>query len=100
MIEARESILSRQGDDNYVDSLKRSFDTFCPVKTTPYENNPFFACVERAGLFAKVSCWLIKLRINPLNIFPENANANLKKGGHIDRFQFNLVENGQKYEDN
>lgn len=58
MIKARESILSRRGEDD-IDSLKRSFDTFCPVKTIPYENNPFFTCVERAGLFAKVSCWLI-----------------------------------------
>lgn len=59
MIKARESILSRGGDDNDIDFLKRSFDTFCPVKTTPYEDNPFFSCVERAGLFAKVSRWSI-----------------------------------------
>lgn len=55
MLKAREGILYGRGEDQSIDALKTKFDDYCPMKKFPYEENPFFTCVERAGLYPDVS---------------------------------------------
>lgn len=55
LIEAREGIVLRKGEEHDSEFLKQMFDGYCPVKTIPYEENPFFTCMERAGLHVKVT---------------------------------------------
>uniref|UniRef100_A0A673B2G8 Cadherin domain-containing protein n=1 Tax=Sphaeramia orbicularis TaxID=375764 RepID=A0A673B2G8_9TELE len=51
MLKAREGIIYSRGEDQSIEALKSKFDQFCtPVKSIPYEENPFYTCVERAGL--------------------------------------------------
>lgn len=53
MIKAREGIAGRKGEEEHDgEFLRRMFDGYCPVKTISYEENPFFTCMERAGLDA------------------------------------------------
>lgn len=55
LIKAREGILSGREDDQSIDALKAKFNDYCPGPMVPYEENPFFTCVERAGLCPHVS---------------------------------------------
>ncbi|KAG7476020.1 cadherin-17 [Solea senegalensis] len=48
MLKARESIHYSRGEDRSLDALKTKFNEYCPGPKTPYEENPFFTCVERA----------------------------------------------------
>lgn len=51
MLKAREGIQYSRGEAPSTDALKRKFDEFCsPTKDIPYEHNPFYTCVERAGV--------------------------------------------------
>lgn len=50
MLKAREGIQYGKGEDRSIDALKTKFKDYCPVQNIPYEENPFFTCVERAGL--------------------------------------------------
>uniref|UniRef100_A0A8C6V1C4 Cadherin 17, LI cadherin (liver-intestine) n=1 Tax=Neogobius melanostomus TaxID=47308 RepID=A0A8C6V1C4_9GOBI len=51
MLKAREGIRYSRGEDQSIEALKTKFDNFCsPVQSIPYEQNPFFTCVERAEL--------------------------------------------------
>ncbi|XP_076593748.1 cadherin-17 [Chaetodon auriga] len=50
MLKAREGIQYGIGEDHSIDTLKAKFDNFCSVQKVPYEENPFFTCVERAEM--------------------------------------------------
>ena len=54
LLKAREGVVySRSQDGSSHDALKRKFDEYCsPIQDVPYELNPFFTCVERAGMTA------------------------------------------------
>lgn len=55
-IEAREGFTLRKGEEEpNEDYLKKMFDGYCPVKTISYEENPFYKCMERAGLYGEVT---------------------------------------------
>ncbi|XP_035019448.2 cadherin-17 [Hippoglossus stenolepis] len=49
-LNARESIQYTRGEDQSIEALKTKFDDYCPVPKIPYEQNPFFTCVERAEM--------------------------------------------------
>lgn len=51
MLKAREGIQYGRGEDQSVDALRAKFNDYCPVQKIPYEENPFFTCVERAGRY-------------------------------------------------
>lgn len=55
MLKATEGIQFSRGEDQSIDSLKIKFDDYCPDQRVPYEANPFFTCVARAGLYREVS---------------------------------------------
>lgn len=55
LLKAREGIQYARGEDRSIETLKRKFDDYCLVQEVPYEHNPFFTCVQRAGLFPKES---------------------------------------------
>lgn len=48
MLKAREGIQYGRGEDQSIDALRTKFNDYCPVQNTPFEENPFFTCVERA----------------------------------------------------
>ncbi|XP_039974065.1 cadherin-17 [Xiphias gladius] len=50
MLKAREGIQYGKGEDRSIDALKTKFKDYCPVQNIPYEENPFFTCVERAEM--------------------------------------------------
>ncbi|XP_036931558.1 cadherin-17 [Acanthopagrus latus] len=50
MLKAREGILYSRGDDRSIEALKSRFDDYCPEPKLPYEQNPFFTCVQRAEM--------------------------------------------------
>ncbi|XP_033836798.1 cadherin-17 isoform X2 [Periophthalmus magnuspinnatus] len=51
LLKAREGIRYSRGEDQSLDALRTKFDHFCaPVHTIPYEENPFFTCVQRAEI--------------------------------------------------
>ncbi|XP_015260440.1 PREDICTED: cadherin-17 [Cyprinodon variegatus] len=47
MLKASEGIQYARGEDQSIDSLKAKFNDYCTVQDIPYEENPFFTCVER-----------------------------------------------------
>lgn len=51
-LKAREGIHYGQGEDRSIDTLKAKFDEYCTAHRVPYEENPFFTCMEKAGLFS------------------------------------------------
>lgn len=56
MIKAREGIAFRRGEEEHdTEFLKKMFDGYCPTRTISYEENPFFTCMERAGVYAEVT---------------------------------------------
>lgn len=55
LLKAREGIQYSIGEERSVESLKRKFDDYCSVQEIPYEHNPFFTCVQRAGVFPEQS---------------------------------------------
>lgn len=56
LIKAREGITLRKGDEEHdTEFLMKMFDGYCPVRTISYQENPFFTCMERAGLHAEVT---------------------------------------------
>lgn len=56
MLKASEGIQYARGEDQSIDSLKAKFNDYCSVQDIPYEENPFFTCVERQGLFPESRC--------------------------------------------
>ncbi|XP_056261999.1 cadherin-17 [Pseudoliparis swirei] len=48
MLKAREGIRYARGEDQSLDALRIKFNDYCPVQNIPFEENPFFTCVERA----------------------------------------------------
>lgn len=50
MLKAREGIQYNTGEDGTMETLRTKFNSYCPVQNIPYEQNPFYTCVERAGL--------------------------------------------------
>ncbi|XP_051813310.1 cadherin-17 [Acanthochromis polyacanthus] len=50
MLKAREGILYSRGEHQSADVLKTKFSEFCPDSRVPYEDNPFYTCMERAEL--------------------------------------------------
>ncbi|XP_077383453.1 cadherin-17 [Festucalex cinctus] len=50
MLNAREAIQFARGEERSADSLKAKFNDYCPSPTIPYEQNPFFTCVERTEM--------------------------------------------------
>nr|XP_046254566.1 cadherin-17 [Scatophagus argus] len=50
MITSREGIQYHMGEERSIDTLKIKFNEYCPVQNIPYEENPFFTCVERAEM--------------------------------------------------
>ncbi|XP_077577144.1 LOW QUALITY PROTEIN: cadherin-17 [Stigmatopora nigra] len=50
LLDARQKILFARGEDRSVDALKEKFNNYCPSPTIPYEQNPFFTCVEKAEM--------------------------------------------------
>ncbi|XP_062255425.1 cadherin-17 [Platichthys flesus] len=49
-LKARESIHYARGEDQSIEALKTKFEDYCPLPKVPYEQNPFFTCVERAEI--------------------------------------------------
>lgn len=49
MLKAREGIRYSRGEDQSIETLRTKFNSYCPVQNIPYEQNPFYTCVERAG---------------------------------------------------
>ncbi|CAJ1062189.1 cadherin-17 [Xyrichtys novacula] len=49
-LKAREGIHYGKGEERSTEALKMKFSEYCPVQAIPYEENPFFTCVERAEL--------------------------------------------------
>ncbi|XP_072250425.1 cadherin-17 [Leuresthes tenuis] len=49
-LKAREGIQYGRGEDRSLDALKGKFDEYCSAQKVPYEQNPFFTCVERAEM--------------------------------------------------
>uniref|UniRef100_A0A8C2WW55 Cadherin domain-containing protein n=1 Tax=Cyclopterus lumpus TaxID=8103 RepID=A0A8C2WW55_CYCLU len=47
MLKAREGIQYGRGEDQSIDALRTKFNDYCPVQNIPFEENPFFTCVER-----------------------------------------------------
>lgn len=70
MLKAREGIQYNRGEDQTTETLRAKFDNYCPVQNIPYDQNPFYTCVERAGRSPPPSS-----RLGPLE--------SLKKGGRI-----------------
>ncbi|XP_003450982.1 cadherin-17 isoform X2 [Oreochromis niloticus] len=50
LLKAREGIQYARGEDRSIETLKRKFDDYCSVHEVPYEQNPFFTCVQRAEM--------------------------------------------------
>ncbi|KAM6909589.1 cadherin-17 [Xenentodon cancila] len=50
MLRAKGGFQFGRGEDRSIDALKGKFDEYCLVQKVPYEENPFFTCVERAEL--------------------------------------------------
>ncbi|XP_029307808.1 cadherin-17 [Cottoperca gobio] len=50
MLSAREGIRYGRGEDRSIDALRTKFEDYCPATKIPYEENPFFTCVERAEI--------------------------------------------------
>ncbi|KAM9805986.1 cadherin-17 isoform 1-T1 [Syngnathus typhle] len=50
MLNAKETIQFARGEDRSADSLKAKFTDYCPSPTVPFDQNPFFTCVERAEM--------------------------------------------------
>lgn len=53
-LKAREAIHYSRGEDQSIDALKTKFNDYCPGHVIPYDANPFFTCVERAGWYPDV----------------------------------------------
>lgn len=70
MLKAREGIQYNRGEDQTIETLKDKFNSYCPVQNIPYDQNPFYTCVERAGRSPPPSS-----HVGPLEL--------LKKGGGI-----------------
>ncbi|XP_037310909.2 cadherin-17 [Pungitius pungitius] len=49
-LKAREGIHYARGEDHSIDALRTKFNDYCPVQKIPFEENPFFTCVERAEI--------------------------------------------------
>lgn len=49
MLKAREGIHYNRDEDQTMEALRTKFDSFCPVHIIPYDQNPFYTCMERAG---------------------------------------------------
>ncbi|XP_045901580.1 cadherin-17 [Micropterus dolomieu] len=49
-LKAREGIQYGRGEDRSIDALKTKFNDYCSMQQVPYEENPFFTCVERAEM--------------------------------------------------
>lgn len=52
MLKAREGIRYSRGEEQTIETLRTKFNSYCPVQNIPYEQNPFYTCVERAGVSA------------------------------------------------
>ncbi|XP_041845193.1 cadherin-17 [Melanotaenia boesemani] len=50
MLKSKQGIQYARGEDRSIDALKGKFDEYCSVPKVPYEENPFFTCVERAEI--------------------------------------------------
>ncbi|KAI3361023.1 hypothetical protein L3Q82_013219 [Scortum barcoo] len=50
LLKAREGILYGRGEDQSIGALRTKFNDYCPGQNVPYEENPFFTCVERAEI--------------------------------------------------
>uniref|UniRef100_H3C6G7 Cadherin domain-containing protein n=1 Tax=Tetraodon nigroviridis TaxID=99883 RepID=H3C6G7_TETNG len=50
MLKAREGIRYSRGEEQTIETLRTKFNSYCPVQNIPYEQNPFYTCVERAEL--------------------------------------------------
>ncbi|TNN02563.1 hypothetical protein fugu_010050 [Takifugu bimaculatus] len=50
MLKAREGIQFNRGEEKTVETLRNKFNSYCPVQNVPYDQNPFYTCVERAEL--------------------------------------------------
>uniref|UniRef100_A0A3P8UQ25 Cadherin 17, LI cadherin (liver-intestine) n=1 Tax=Cynoglossus semilaevis TaxID=244447 RepID=A0A3P8UQ25_CYNSE len=48
LLKSREGIHYSRGEDRSTETLKTKFTDYCPVQKVPYEENPFFTCVENA----------------------------------------------------
>ncbi|XP_040021999.2 cadherin-17 [Gasterosteus aculeatus] len=49
-LKAREGIRYGRGEDQSIDALRTKFNDYCPVQKIPFDENPFFTCVERAEI--------------------------------------------------
>lgn len=49
MLKAREGIQFNRGEAKSIETLRTKFNSYCPVQNVPYDQNPFYTCVERAG---------------------------------------------------
>ncbi|XP_028281315.1 cadherin-17 [Parambassis ranga] len=49
-LRARGGIQYGRGEEHTVDALKKKFNDYCSAPKIPFEENPFFTCVERAEM--------------------------------------------------
>ncbi|XP_004078163.1 cadherin-17 [Oryzias latipes] len=49
-LKAREGFHYGQGEERSIDNLKAKFDEYCAAQKVPYEDNPFFTCMEKAEM--------------------------------------------------
>ncbi|KAM3613653.1 uncharacterized protein V6R79_002931 [Siganus canaliculatus] len=50
MLKSREGIQYNSGEERTSEVLKAKFNSYCPLQQVPYEQNPFYTCVERQEL--------------------------------------------------
>ncbi|XP_062278507.1 cadherin-17 [Scomber scombrus] len=50
MLKARDAFQYGRGQDQSIDALKTRFNDYCPEQGIPFEENPFFTCVQRSEM--------------------------------------------------
>ncbi|XP_047455537.1 cadherin-17 isoform X2 [Mugil cephalus] len=50
LLKAREGIQYSRGEDRTTETLERKFSEYCAPTKVPYNQNPFFTCVQRAEM--------------------------------------------------
>ncbi|KAK0144295.1 Cadherin-17 [Merluccius polli] len=80
MLKARESLQYGRGEDFNIVNLKKKFDEYCsPTQNIPYEQNPFYSCVERTEIRTRNvdplgdPDYTLIVRVEDLNGASENA---------------------------
>ncbi len=90
-LKAGEGIQYGREEDWSTESLKKAFDDYCPVQNIPYEQNPFFTCVEKSGLYTVVS----SVQLQPVH-HPIMNHSKLNQNPSTPSWQMSLFCIGNK----